>query len=244
MSSSACVLTTQYILAQVLNVQLPEQIPRMTHADAMEQYGSDKPDVRYDLRLSNVTEIVRDCNLRCCAFVCGAHNTHIGCPLTLHRCQDSCHHLRQSCTSKLLQACSLHQACVMVCDHTAVHTPPNHAITNAVPCAACTNMQRLHAYSESHSVMPVIQSPSCLFESCRALHVNLHKLQTFSLLKADVFVAGFFRRLCQQVVWSRCCVSPMAKLSQMRASRPKAMLQVSQLCTTAACIACVTEWGP
>lgn len=52
------------VFQQVLNVQLPEQIPRMTHADAMEQYGSDKPDVRYDLRLSTVTEIVRDCNFR------------------------------------------------------------------------------------------------------------------------------------------------------------------------------------
>ena len=47
-----------------MGVQLPTSFPRMTYADAMEQYGCDKPDVRYDLRLHDVTAAVQDTSFR------------------------------------------------------------------------------------------------------------------------------------------------------------------------------------
>ena len=39
-------------------VQLP--IPRMTFKDAMEKYGSDKPDIRFGMEITNITEDVKD----------------------------------------------------------------------------------------------------------------------------------------------------------------------------------------
>ncbi len=42
-----------------LDVQLP--IPRMTWKEAMERFGSDKPDTRFGMELVNVSEAVRDC---------------------------------------------------------------------------------------------------------------------------------------------------------------------------------------
>lgn len=45
---------------EVLGVDVPLPIPRMTWQEAMERYGSDKPDIRFGMELTNVTDIVRD----------------------------------------------------------------------------------------------------------------------------------------------------------------------------------------
>jgi aspartyl-tRNA synthetase len=43
----------------VLNVELPSPFPRMTYADAMRRYGSDKPDLRNPLELVEVADLFR-----------------------------------------------------------------------------------------------------------------------------------------------------------------------------------------
>ena len=45
---------------EILDVQVPVAFPRMSFQYAMETYGSDKPDIRYDLKLANVTGIAGD----------------------------------------------------------------------------------------------------------------------------------------------------------------------------------------
>lgn len=47
----------------ILNVDIGE-IPRMTYAEAMERYGSDKPDLRFDIELTDVTEYFKDTSFR------------------------------------------------------------------------------------------------------------------------------------------------------------------------------------
>ncbi len=46
--------------AKVMNVTLPDPFPRMTYAEAMRRYGSDKPDLRIDLELVDVADAVKD----------------------------------------------------------------------------------------------------------------------------------------------------------------------------------------
>ena len=39
-----------------LNVDVPEHLPRMTFADAMNKYGSDKPDTRFDMLIQDISD--------------------------------------------------------------------------------------------------------------------------------------------------------------------------------------------
>ncbi|QIK80317.1 aspartate--tRNA ligase [Lysobacter sp. HDW10] len=48
------------VFKEVLDVDLPQPFPRMTYAEAMRRYGSDKPDVRFDLEFTDVAEHVKD----------------------------------------------------------------------------------------------------------------------------------------------------------------------------------------
>ena len=48
------------VFKEVLNVHLPNPFPRMTHAEAMARFGSDKPDMRVTLELTEVTDAVKD----------------------------------------------------------------------------------------------------------------------------------------------------------------------------------------
>src|SRR5687768_6529646 len=49
----------RYLFKQVLNVDLPNPFPRMTYAEAMRRYASDKPDLRIPLELVDVADLVK-----------------------------------------------------------------------------------------------------------------------------------------------------------------------------------------
>lgn len=49
------------IFKEVLGVEVQLPIPRMTWREAMDRYGSDKPDIRFGMELCDVTEAVKDC---------------------------------------------------------------------------------------------------------------------------------------------------------------------------------------
>lgn len=50
------------IVKDVYNIDLPLPLPRLSYKEAMENYGSDKPDTRFDLKLINVEDAVRGCD--------------------------------------------------------------------------------------------------------------------------------------------------------------------------------------
>ena len=52
------------LFKRVLNVELPDPFPRLTYAEAMRRYGSDKPDLRIPLELVDVADLVKDCEFK------------------------------------------------------------------------------------------------------------------------------------------------------------------------------------
>ena len=51
----------QRLFKEVLDVDIPLPLPRMTYTDAMNQYGSDKPDTRFDMKIVDLSDLVADC---------------------------------------------------------------------------------------------------------------------------------------------------------------------------------------
>ncbi len=49
------------VFKDVLNVDIPTPLPRMTYKEAMERYGSDKPDTRFGMEITDLSDIAGDC---------------------------------------------------------------------------------------------------------------------------------------------------------------------------------------
>ena len=50
-----------FLFKEVLGVEVQLPIERMTWIDAMNRFGSDKPDLRFGMELTDVSEVVKDC---------------------------------------------------------------------------------------------------------------------------------------------------------------------------------------
>jgi aspartyl-tRNA synthetase len=54
----------RYLFKTVLNVDFPDPLPRLTYAEAMRRFGSDKPDLRVSLELVDVADLVAGCDFK------------------------------------------------------------------------------------------------------------------------------------------------------------------------------------
>ena len=52
------------VFKKVLDIDIATPIRRMPYAEAMERYGSDKPDLRFGLELRNISDIVANCGFK------------------------------------------------------------------------------------------------------------------------------------------------------------------------------------
>lgn len=49
------------LFSELLNKDIDMPLPRMKYVDAMEKYGSDKPDIRFGMEIRNISDLVKDC---------------------------------------------------------------------------------------------------------------------------------------------------------------------------------------
>ncbi len=52
------------VFVQALQVELPNPFPVITHQEAMSRYGSDKPDLRVPLQLTDLTDVMKDVDFK------------------------------------------------------------------------------------------------------------------------------------------------------------------------------------
>ncbi len=60
------------VFKETMNVDLPNPFPRMTYAEAMTRFGSDKPDLRVTLELVTVSDVLKDVAFKVFAGVANA----------------------------------------------------------------------------------------------------------------------------------------------------------------------------
>ncbi len=52
------------IFKKILGVEVPLPVPRMTYAQAMDEYGIDRPDLRFDMKLKDLSDLVKDSSFK------------------------------------------------------------------------------------------------------------------------------------------------------------------------------------
>ena len=51
----------QHVFKEAIDIDISLPLPRLTWQEAMDRFGSDKPDTRFGMELKNISEIVKDC---------------------------------------------------------------------------------------------------------------------------------------------------------------------------------------
>ena len=67
----------RYVFKEAIGADLPNPFPRLTYDEAMHRFGSDKPDLRVTLELTEITDAVKDVSFKVFANVANSENGRV-----------------------------------------------------------------------------------------------------------------------------------------------------------------------
>ena len=67
----------RHVFKEAIDVDLPNPFPRLSYTEAMQRFGSDKPDLRVTLELTEVTDAVKDVGFKVFANVANSENGRV-----------------------------------------------------------------------------------------------------------------------------------------------------------------------
>ena len=53
------------LMKDIKGIDYPTPLPRLTYAEAMNRFGSDKPDTRFGMELCDISDVASRCCRRC-----------------------------------------------------------------------------------------------------------------------------------------------------------------------------------
>src|SRR5258708_36969390 len=65
------------LFKEVLQIDLPDPFPRITYAEAMLRYGSDKPDLRVPLQFTELTDVMKAVEFKVFSAAANAPNGRV-----------------------------------------------------------------------------------------------------------------------------------------------------------------------
>src|SRR5690625_2194585 len=54
----------KYVFSQVMMIEYKKDFPRISYQEAMDLYGTDKPDIRFDMKIVDLSHIAKDCGFK------------------------------------------------------------------------------------------------------------------------------------------------------------------------------------
>ena len=67
----------RHVFKEAIDIDLPNPFPRLSYTEAMHRYGSDKPDLRVTLELTEVTDVVKDVPFKVFASVAASETGRV-----------------------------------------------------------------------------------------------------------------------------------------------------------------------
>ncbi|MBR6646480.1 MAG: aspartate--tRNA ligase [Clostridia bacterium] len=167
------------VFKEVLNIDVPTPFKRLSYKEAMERFGSDKPDTRFGLEINDLSDIVKDCGFK--VFTGAIEN---GGSVRAINCKGGSDKLSRRDLDSLVEFVKIYKAKGMAWI-TVAENELKSSITKFLTEDEINAILKKTEAEVGDIIMIVADRDSVVFDSLGALRLELAK--RFELIEKDTF---------------------------------------------------------